>query len=118
VVRLLLDHDAVINRKDIQGRTPFHLASAEGQMETVKTLSSFGSDPTIIDMQGRNCLHHAASKGSIEIVNWLLKKDFDPNYADRDGWTSLHWAAKNGSVSIVEVLKAAGAGSTIEAIQG
>ena len=28
VVRLLLNHDAVINRRDIQGRTPFHLSSS------------------------------------------------------------------------------------------
>ena len=87
-------------------------------MRTVEILSSFGSDPTVIDTQGRNCLHHAASNGSIEILNWLLKKGFDPNFADRDGWTSLHWAALNGSVSTIEVLKAAGARSTIEAIEG
>jgi len=52
------------------------------------------------------------------LVNWLLKERFDPNLADRDGWTSLHWAAKNGSAGTIEVLKAAGASSTIEAIEG
>ena len=118
MVRLLLNHDAAVNRKDIQGRTPSHLASTEGHMKIVEILSSFGSDPTIIDIQGRNCLHHAASKGSIEIVNWLLNKGLDPNYTDRDNWTPLHWAAKNGSVDTIEVLKAAGARSTIEAIEG
>ena len=118
VVRLLLNHNAVVNRKDIQGRTAFHLASAGGQMEIVETLLSFGSDPTTIDMQGRNSLHYAASKGSIGMVNWLLKKGFDPNYADRDGWSSLHWAARNKSVSVMEVLKTAGARSTVEAIKG
>jgi len=46
-----------------------------------------------------------------------LKKGFDPNLADRDGWTSLHWAAKN-SVDAIGVLKAAGAISIIEAIEG
>ena len=118
VARLLLNHNAVVNRKDMQGRIAFHLASAGGQMETVDTLLSFGSDPTIIDMQGRNSLHHAASKGSIGMVNWLLKEGFDPNYADRDGWSSLHWAARNESISIMEVLKTAGARSTVEAIKG
>ena len=83
-------------------------------MKTVEILSSFGSDPNVIDTQGRDCLHHAASKGSIEIVNWLLNGGFDPNYADRDGWTSLHWAAKNGSVNTIEILKAAGAHSTVD----
>ena len=34
------------------------------------------------------------------------------------GWTSLHWSAKNGSVNTTEVLKAAGARPTIEAIEG
>ena len=118
MLRLLLSHGAVVNWKDIQGRIPFHLASAGGHVKIVETLSSFGSDPTIIDTQGRNCLHHAASKGSIDMVKWLLKEGLDPNYPDRDGWTSLHWAAKNGSVSTIEVLKAAGARSTVEAIEG
>ena len=118
VARLLLDHNAAVNQKDIQGRTAFHLASAGGQMETVETLLSFGADPTTIDMQGRNSLHHAASKGSTKMVHWLLKKGFDPNYADRDGWSSLHWAARNDSVGIMEVLRIAGARSTVEAIKG
>ena len=117
-VRLLLNHDAIINQKDRQGRTPLHLASTGGQMEIVKILSSFGAEPTVTDAQGRDCLHHAASKGSFEIISWLLKEGLDPNHADRDGWTSLHWAAKNGSVNTIEVLKAAGACSTIETIEG
>ena len=87
-------------------------------MKIVEILSSFGLDSTVIDTQGRDCLHHAASKDSIEIVNWLLKEGFNPNYADRDGRTSLHWAAKNGSVNTIEVLRAAGARLTIEAIEG
>ena len=78
MVRLLLNHDAVVNRKDIQGRDPFHLASAGGRMKIVEILSRFGVDLTIIDMQGPDCLHHAASNDSIEIVNWLLKEGFDP----------------------------------------
>lgn len=118
VVRLLLNHGAVLSGKDLQGRTPSHLASARGGKKIVTMLSSFGSDLTIVDMQGRNCLHHAASAGSVELVNWLLKEGFDPNLADRDGWTSLHWAAKNGSGDTIEVLKAAGASSTIESIEG
>ncbi len=118
MVQMLLNHDAVVNWKDTQGRTPFHLASAGGRMKIVEILSSFRADLTVIDTQGRDCLHHAASKGSIEIVIWLLKEGFDPNYADRDGWTLLHWAAKNGSVNIIKVLKAAGARSTTEAIEG
>ena len=118
MARLLLSHNAVVNKKDVQGRTEFHRASAGGQVEIVETLLSFGSDWTTIDMQGRTCLHHAASKGSIEMVSWLLKKGFDPNCADRDGWSSLHWAARNESVGIMEFLKTAGARSSVEAIKG
>ena len=85
MVRLLLNHDAVMNQKDIQGRTPFHIALAGGWIKIVKILSSFRSDSTVIDIQGRNCLYYAAFKGLIEVVRWLLKKGFDSNYADRDG---------------------------------
>ena len=68
MVRLLLNHNAIIYQKDLQGRTPIHLASAGGRMKIVEILSSFGLDLTVIDTQGRSCLHHAASKDSIEIV--------------------------------------------------
>ena len=118
MVRLLLNHNAVVNQKDVQGRTAFHLASAGGQMEIVETLLSFGADPTIIDMQGRTSLHYAASKDSVGVVNWLLKEGFDPNYTDRDGWSSLHWAARGTFASVMEVLKTAGGRSTVEAIEG
>ena len=53
-------------------------------MKNVEALSSFRSDPNIIDTQGRNCLH-AASKGSIEMVNWIPKEGFNPDCVDRDG---------------------------------
>jgi len=49
VVRLLLNHDAISSRKDMQGRTPSHLASAGGRKKIVAMLSSFGSDLTITD---------------------------------------------------------------------
>ena len=39
-MRILPDDDAVADRKDSQGRTPFRLASAGGQMKNVKTLSA------------------------------------------------------------------------------
>ena len=55
VVQMLLNHNAILYRKDVQGRTLIHLASAGGWMRTVEILSSLGSDPTVIDTQGRNC---------------------------------------------------------------
>ena len=117
VIRLLLSHNAILYRKDVQGRTPIHLTSAEGRMRIIEILSNFGLNPTIIDTQRRNCLHHAASKGSIEILNWLLNKGFDPNYVDRDSWISLHWAVKHGSVNIIKILKIADIRSIIEIIK-
>ena len=50
MVRLVLNHSAVVKRKEIQGRTPFYLVSAGGQMKNVKMLSSFRSDSTVMDI--------------------------------------------------------------------
>lgn len=118
VVQMLLDHGADVGQRDIQGRNPLHLACAIGEKEIVEMLWSLVFDRTIVDEQGRNCLHHAAAAGSPELVSWLLEKGFDPNLVDRDGWTSLHWAAKKGSFNTMQVLRLAGAKSTIEAIKG
>ncbi|KAL9066656.1 MAG: hypothetical protein Q9161_007415 [Pseudevernia consocians] len=125
VVRILLDKGADIDAQDQVFGNALQQA-LRGRHEVVVRLlrnhgaaiPSFGSNPTLTDVQGRNCLHHAASAGSTKIISWLLKRGFDPNRADRDGWTSLHWAARNGDVSTREILKAAGAISTIEAIKG
>ena len=51
-------------------------------------------------------------------MDWLVNKGLNPNKADQVGSTPLHWAAKNGSFNTIEVLKAAGADSTIGGIKG
>ena len=123
VVQMLLKHGAPIDLKDMQGRLPFHLTCAGGNVKSVKLVSSLTrdrttQDRTTVDVQGRNGLHHAASRGSTKVVEWLLKEGFCPNEADRDGWTPLHWAAKNGNADTIAALKDAGARCTTERIEG
>ena len=118
VVQMLLEHGAATDLKDKQGRCPFHSACAGGYLTTVKLVSSFTRDWTVIDGQGRNGLHHAAMNGSAPVVMWLLQEGFSPNEADQDGWTPLHWAAKNGSADTIQVLSDASAACTAESING
>ena len=118
ILRLLLSHGAILNKRDSQGRTELHLAAIGGRLDALRMLLNSGSDPTLVDIQGRNCLLHAASGGSSQIVWWLLQEGFDRDYTDLDGWSALHWAAKNGSIGTMEVLHAAGATPTREKLEG
>jgi hypothetical protein len=48
-----LEHDASVDGRDAQGRTPLHLAAAAGQEELVRLLVAAGADVTAVDAERR-----------------------------------------------------------------
>lgn len=104
LVRLLLEHGAVVNERNEAGRTALHCAVEEGRLEVVGILLEFGSDVNARDVTGRTALHAAALSGDERMAQLLLDKGADPNLMDEDGWTSLHPATLKQHAPIVDML--------------
>lgn len=60
-----------VNRLDIDGRTPVHVAAAEGHDDMVKFLASKGADLSYFDYRGRCSMDEAEENGFIPLHIWI-----------------------------------------------
>ena len=99
------------NAADALGRTPLHIAAAQGSAEVVAALLQANCNHRLADKRGRTPLMEAASYGYAGLVEALLYAGPTPMaqtaYAtqyDCAGWTALHDACYRGHVDVVHVL--------------
>ena len=89
VVKILLDHKADINKKDVYEFTPLHHASLRYSYS-----SNFVISPKICSF-----------RGNIKVVEFLLQQpNLKINIADAQGVTSLHVAATYNNKKVVKML--------------
>ena len=62
-----------LEKGDYDGRTPLHIAAAEGQLDTVLFLLSFGADPNVMDRWGSGPIEEAINNSYGGIVDALAK---------------------------------------------
>jgi ankyrin repeat protein len=104
VVRHVLDITKLPpDLKDLDGRTPIHIAAYRDYWNLVSELRSRSEIPSLRmeDEQGRMPVHHAAAGGSISFLEGLVEREGKDilNSPDKDGWTPLHWACRQYSTS-------------------
>ncbi|KAG9400334.1 hypothetical protein AC1031_010547 [Aphanomyces cochlioides] len=60
VIQLLLEHEAKLNTKDINGNTPLHIALLEGHESIAMMLIEHGADPRAVNKDKQSCLDIAS----------------------------------------------------------
>jgi len=112
LVSELLKAKAKINHSTIPddegydgGKTPLHLACANGHAPVVQILLQNSADAKFRDDNGNIPLHCAVDKGNLQVVQQLLEFS-EINSRNRYDWTPLHKACDYGhSIIVSELIK-------------
>lgn len=92
VVSLLLANGAVVDSKDVTGRTPLYDAPS---IECVELLIDHGADVHVQDLYGMSpFMNSIFNKYEFDIVQMLLDYGADINHKSRRGRTALDYAVK------------------------
>lgn len=92
-----------VNKRNTMGLTPLHVASIEGQMDSVSWLLARGADPSLQDEEGYIPLHYAAAEGQMEIIKALVPIS-DLLARTKLGLSALHVAVASKRSPPVEYL--------------
>lgn len=111
IIKLLLEHDAYVNPREWEDRSPIMLAcaSASSSLECVEQLLKYGGSISTINKDGGTALDEACSRNNVSKVRALLKARADPNRRNLisgkcKGWTSLMRAAEQGHLEACKAL--------------
>ncbi|NUA28669.1 ankyrin repeat domain-containing protein [Cupriavidus basilensis] len=91
------------------GASQLMLASAEGDMQRVRELLSFGVDANQRDHRGGTALMFAAKNGHEEVVSHLLAAGASSHLETDRGNTAADFAIKGGFAQLANRLQAAAA---------
>lgn len=109
-IKLLLNHNALINEKDIEGSTPLHLSIANNHTQCADILLKYGASINNKDHDGNTPLHYACINQHYDCIKLLLQYNVDINVQNDTGVTPLHFAGGCfGKLSCVQLLLEAGA---------
>jgi ankyrin repeat protein len=95
-----------ITATDFEGRTPLHIASERGHLDSCNALLQKGADVNHKDTGGQTPLSYAVAGNHPEVVHTLCEAGAESNGRIRAGfnWTFMEHAAANGFTKVVEVL--------------
>ncbi len=96
----------LINAKDRNGQTLFHIAVANNKVAIVKELGKHGADINAHDFEtGASPLHFAFTEpDTLPVVRYLIKQGARISHKDKMGNTPLHKAAQQGSIVMALLL--------------
>lgn len=104
------DYHACINKQNVGGQTPLHLAAHSSRHDLVTILLDRGADATLVDHAGHTILH-CGVLGSLPEESFkaiLSQPQLDRNAADKQGKTALHLAVEKKDPGALRTLCQAG----------
>lgn len=93
-----------VNKKNIRGKTPIHLACQNGNKRCVEYLIENKSKIDEKDGVNKTALHYACEAGVQDIVKYLISNNTSINNKDSKGMMPLHIACEKGHIDIVKCL--------------
>ena len=113
LVRLLLKHNAVVNKQDNNGYTPLHRSVIRGVENLVRLLLEHKADVNIQQKDGFTPLHLSARYrvgDCSQIIDLLMKYGVQNiDVCDAEGLTPLQMAVRRGNAQAVKKLLDLGA---------
>jgi hypothetical protein len=95
----------LINKQDILGRSPLHIACMKGWDAAVTDLIDAGANADATTLFGSLPLHFAAMSGTIHICQTLLNsKSMGKSTPDCQGYTPYNYAMERNNTEIVKLL--------------
>ncbi|KAI6695681.1 hypothetical protein NL676_023391 [Syzygium grande] len=95
-----------LNKPNPDGRSPLHVAAANGFVDTIRFCVAVGADADATDSAGSTPLHLAAAKGHAEAVEYLVNRStYARHVVDGDGKTAFELAAENGHSRLLDSLR-------------
>ncbi|RDD40279.1 Ankyrin repeat domain-containing protein 27 [Trichoplax sp. H2] len=94
-ISILLEHQARINAKNVQGNTPLHLCSANGHIDASLILLSHDAYVNVKNYQGDTPLHLASRWNHAALANLLLDYGASPTIKNNMQLTPLQCAKDN-----------------------
>jgi len=98
VARVLLEHGADMETRDIFTHSPLQWSSENGHVEVVRVLLENHADVNSSDKNNWTALHFASTSGHVVVARVLLENSADPNAKKWDNGTPLH-SARNERVT-------------------
>ncbi len=109
LVQQLLFFRAPVNARTLYDVTPLSIGCMQGDVASVKLLTSAGADTNTVLPGGETPLMTASRNGNPDVLTELLKHGARIDATERKGQTALMWAAAEGNAEAVQVLIDAGA---------
>ena len=101
----LLKHRPNLELKERKNQeAPIHLATLQGDVNTVRLLISLGANIHSKNREGKTALHLAVEKENLEITLALVELGAEINIPTSSGDTSLHVSASTNNIAIAKIL--------------
>ena len=105
----LINLRATSEQDEMDGSTPLHLASSNGDSDVIRVLLRTRPNMNIKDHDGFPPLHCAVSYGHLSVTQLLVAEGADVDTESDDGISPLYCAVRREDLAITQELLAAGA---------